>query len=151
MKKQNYDDDGYLNICLYKEGKPNMFRVHRLVADAFLPNPENKPEINHKDTHTDNNHVSNLEWCTRSENMLHAFRHGKATPHSSLSAARSISIEKRSIPVTCIELNRTFPSMTEAERVTGVALEMIRYSIRNKIAVCKKQYTFIKEDDKNEV
>ena len=150
LKKQSADEEGYLNVCLYKDGKPNMFRVHRLVAEAFIPNPENKPEVNHKDSRTDNNCADNLEWCTRSENMLHAYDKGKATPHSKLSQARSISIEKRSIPVKCLELNRTFSSMAEAERITGVSIEMIRYSLRNNKAVYNKQYTFIKEGTKNE-
>lgn len=51
-------------------------RVHRLVALTFIPNPDNKPQINHIDSNPSNNKIDNLEWCTRSENMLHAFRFG---------------------------------------------------------------------------
>ena len=76
LKKQSADEEGYLNICLYKDGKPNMFRVHRLVAEAFIPNPENLPQVNHKDGDKLNNNVENLEWCNNSQNQKHACQFG---------------------------------------------------------------------------
>lgn len=60
--------DGYIFVTLNGKQIP----LHRLVATAFIPNPENKPEINHKDGNKQNNFVNNLEWCTRSENQTHA-------------------------------------------------------------------------------
>lgn len=59
---------GYQQVILCKDGTTKPFRVHRLVAQAFIPNPENKPFIDHIDTITSNNHASNLRWVTRSEN-----------------------------------------------------------------------------------
>lgn len=69
--------DGYVSVKLYKNGKAKRHPIHRLVAKAFIPNPENKPEVNHIDSIKSNNFVSNLEWCTRSENMIHADRNGR--------------------------------------------------------------------------
>lgn len=64
---------GYLHLTLMKNRKINKV-IHRLVAEAFIPNPENKPEVNHKDCNKLNNHFSNLEWCTRSENIIHSYK-----------------------------------------------------------------------------
>lgn len=69
-------DNGYLRVGLCRKGFVKHLRVHRLVAESFLPNPENKPCINHKDGNKLNNHISNLEWCTHKENMRHAFKTG---------------------------------------------------------------------------
>lgn len=66
---------GYLMVCLRNNGKQKTIRVSRLVAEAFIPNPENKPEVNHLNGKTDNR-AESLEWSTRSENMLHAFKTG---------------------------------------------------------------------------
>lgn len=64
--------DNYQRITLMKEGVKARYQAHRLVALAFIPNPENKPCINHIDGNKSNNIVTNLEWCTPSENMIHA-------------------------------------------------------------------------------
>lgn len=63
IRKPVPDKDGYLTICLKKNGKVRCFKIHRLVAQAFIPNPNNLPQINHKDEDRKNNKVSNLEWC----------------------------------------------------------------------------------------
>lgn len=70
--KPKFKPNGYLCVCLCKDGATKTFLVHRLVALCFIPNPLNKPEINHCDGCKFNNHVSNLEWATRSENVRHA-------------------------------------------------------------------------------
>lgn len=72
-----YDDlRGYFRVGLCSGGKRKKFRVHRLVAEAFIPNPENKPCINHKDGNKHNNKKDNLEFCTYSENLEHAWKYG---------------------------------------------------------------------------
>lgn len=66
--------NGYKQVCLCKNGKPKVFRVHRLLSKAFIPNPDNKPQVNHIDGNRLNNNLDNLEWVTSSENNLHACR-----------------------------------------------------------------------------
>ena len=70
---------GYLEVYLYKSGKNHKKKVHRLVAQAFIPNPDNKPCINHIDEDKTNNNVSNLEWCTYKENNNHGTRTKRAS------------------------------------------------------------------------
>ena len=65
---------GYPTLLLRKEGVSKTHYVHRLVAEAFLPNPNNLPCVNHKDESRDNNHVDNLEWCTYSYNCTYGTR-----------------------------------------------------------------------------
>lgn len=70
--KKTRNNDGYLAVNLLQKTK----RVHRLVAEAFIPNPDNFPVVNHKDGNTENNKVENLEWCTNEYNQKHAITHG---------------------------------------------------------------------------
>jgi len=67
---------GYINVMLRKNNIPLTKRVHRLVAEAFIPNPDNKPVVNHKDGNKKNSAASNLEWMTYSENTLHSLKNG---------------------------------------------------------------------------
>ncbi|MBQ4386155.1 MAG: NUMOD4 motif-containing HNH endonuclease [Prevotella sp.] len=62
-------------------GKQRNCRVHRLVAEYFVPNPDGLPEVNHRDGDKDNNRADNLEWCTRSHNVKHSFDTGLKHPH----------------------------------------------------------------------
>ncbi|ELM4096003.1 HNH endonuclease [Salmonella enterica] len=64
---------GYQRVTLCRHGKTKRFQLHRLVALVHLPNPDNLPVVNHKDGNPQNNHVSNLEWCTYSHNLQHAY------------------------------------------------------------------------------
>ena len=76
IKRFGVDAKGYLRVSLSKEGVNKTYKVHRLVATAFIPNPLQLPCVNHIDGNKTNNHVSNLEWCTHSENLKHAFKTG---------------------------------------------------------------------------
>ena len=73
--RQILDKDGYLIIGLKRDGHSKLMKVHRLVGMAFIPNPENKPHINHIDYNRSNNHVENLEWVTPKENTAHSLCH----------------------------------------------------------------------------
>lgn len=70
--KGHITQQGYIRVSINEK----LYRMHQLVAIAFLPNPEDKPHVNHKDGNRSNNHIDNLEWCTRSENMQHAYDTG---------------------------------------------------------------------------
>lgn len=70
------DNVGYKQCNLYKDGKKKYVRVHRLVAELFVPNPNNLPQVNHIDGNKLNNHYTNLEWVNNSQNTKHAFDNG---------------------------------------------------------------------------
>lgn len=70
----------YKRVHFYDNGKSTYRSIHRIVCMAFIPNPENKPQINHKNGNTHDNRVENLEWCTASENIIHAFATGLIVP-----------------------------------------------------------------------
>lgn len=69
-------ESGYLRVCMCVKGRQKTTSVHRLVALAFINNPESKSEVNHINGVKNDNRVENLEWCTRSENMFHAIKTG---------------------------------------------------------------------------
>ena len=71
---QEKHDKGYMRVRLVVGGKRHHYKVHRLVAQAFVPNPEEKPQVNHKDGNNRNNSYTNLEWVTDEENKAHQYK-----------------------------------------------------------------------------
>lgn len=80
LRALSANPDGYLKVRLYQGGKDMTQRVHTLVAQAFLPNPNGYGTVNHKDGNKTNNVVDNLEWADRSEQMVHAYKLGLKKP-----------------------------------------------------------------------
>lgn len=97
---------GYLTVCLYNGAKKTV-RIHRLVAQAFIPNPENKPFINHKNGIKTDNRACNLEWVTSAENNLHKCR---------VLGKKSTNEPNPKIAVRCVETGETFESMSDASK-----------------------------------
>ena len=98
---------GYSIVCLHKDGEQKNYYIHRLVAEAYLPNPEELPYVNHKDENKENNALPNLEWCDGSYNINYGSRNERA--------GKAIS-KALSIPVFCVELNKTFNGARAAAR-----------------------------------
>ena len=104
---------GYLQVGVYKDGKKVLRYVHRLVAQTFIPNPDNLPEVNHKDCNPSNNDVSNLEWITREGNNQYRNKHGMS--YKEASQKNSVYAVK----LDTLEISH-FSSQSEASRVLGV-------------------------------
>lgn len=145
----HHNNSGYCDISLYQDTKRVHKKVHRLVAEAFLPNPYNLPEVDHIDTNKDNNCVWNLRWCTHSENHLNPLTRKR----------RSEALEKVSKKI-CVfkdgKLLHIFKSYAEldetSQSVLGVKLwnVYVRKVIKGERA-SYKGYTFTeyREDDNN--
>lgn len=93
-KNQKQNKDGHMRVWLSKGSYKKPFFVHRLVAEAFIENYENKPVVNHLDGKPSNNNVYNLEWATRSENDLHAFRIGLRKPSCGGTSKKIFSVDR---------------------------------------------------------
>ena len=101
------DNKGYVRVALWRNNKPKYIFIHRLVAQAFIPNPDNLPFINHKDENPLNNNVDNLEWCTQGYNINYGTRNQRA--------ASNISKSVNQYTLNG-ELIKTWESAMEAER-----------------------------------
>ena len=110
------DRKGYLSVDLYENSKRKTERVHRLVAEAFVPNPDNKPYVNHKDGNKHNNNASNLEWVTSKENCRHAWNNGLTKPSYSMLGKKNPNAGRKGIPIRIVETGEVFRSSIECEK-----------------------------------
>lgn len=129
LLKTHTDKDGYLSICLYRT-KCKKFQVHRLVAEAFIPNPYNLPQINHKNELKDDNRADNLEYCDCCYNINYGTRNERT-------GQKLRNNPKRSLPIVQIDIKTNilvaeFPSVMEAERQTGFKEQAIRNCCKGK-------------------
>lgn len=123
--KQCKNKQGYFQLHLFKDGKCKLFRVNRLVADAFIPNPENKPEVGHKDDVKTNNVVSNLYWTDHISNCNYGGRNERMK--------KNMTGPYKSKRVICVETNIIYPSTIEAKRQTGINQSNICQCCRGKL------------------
>lgn len=118
MKKGTLNNHGYLKVTLFKDGKGKTREIQRIVAETFIENPQNKKTVNHIDGVKTNNHLSNLEWATQSEQIVHSVNVlGKG-----IKAVNQYDLSGNYIA--------TYRSIAEASRATGIK----RCSISNVIA-----------------
>ncbi len=126
---------GYLYATMRLDGKKVMRLYHRLVATAFIPNPENKTTVNHKNGIKTDNRVENLEWVSLSENIQHSFRNlGRENIHC------SGKNNHRSRGVKSLKDGKIFDTITEAARFYKISTTSIHASCTNKIKNKKFEY-----------
>ena len=125
-RRRTPDAYGYLQVSLYRDKKYIRAKVHRLVAMAFIPNPENKPQVNHIDGDKANNRVENLEWVTDSENKKHAHANGYYDK-----CAKRLS---RTTIVTNLKTGERYvcKSRTEAGKIAGIGYSYVSDLVRSR-------------------
>ncbi len=99
-------DRAYLTVSFRKDNASKSYYIHRLVAQTFIPNPENKPQVNHKDENTMNNCVDNLEWCTTRYNINYGTRSLKSKSSSLLYILKKNYNDNKQLIETAEKLNK---------------------------------------------
>ena len=154
--KQNTDRGGYQCVYIRIDKKRQFRLVHRLVATAFIPNPDNKAHVNHKDGNKQNNCVTNLEWNTRLENARHAADNGLWDKQINIFKTHN---EKKRKPVIVIDIQtgeaREFASTTSVRRELGLngisdLLQGRRMQCKGYIAYFKDRYANMTDIEKQE-
>ena len=119
LKPQPVND--YPTVDLHKDNEIKRYYVHRLVAEAFIPNPDNLLEVNHKDENRNNPHVNNLEWCLHQYNTQY-------------------SVHKREKSIYCIELDKLFSGACSAARELGIQQSSITACLKGRYQTAGKYH-----------
>ena len=127
VKTKKEDKDGYFKVTLSKKSKKKNCFVHRLVAEAFIENPDRKPVVNHKDGNKQNNSEDNLEWCTISENVKHSFKMGFSKPNDGGTSKKVLQLNRNTF-----EIINEYPSISDASRSTNISIQCISYCCNGK-------------------
>mgnify|MGYP003633383959 CR=1 FL=1 len=127
----------YHLVCLCVKGLAKGFLVHRLVAIAYIANPSNKKEINHIDGDRSNNDVSNLEWCTRSENMIHAHKNGLTNPCSLFTAGDPRRADKSKLSKD--EVTQIRERFDAGEKAASIWVDFKKIAYSNIRRCCKRE------------
>ena len=155
IMKASLMPSGYMSVGLRKNNAYHNRYIHRLVAEAFIPNTENKPEVNHKDRNKTNNFVDNLEWVTAAENTRHLIASGYdigaqrrgchlsdeqkhklsialrgRTSYTHTEDTRKKLVKSRCVPVQCITDGRMFACGAEADRFYHYSKGLVCKNIR---------------------
>ena len=126
---------GYLVVDLCRKGKKTHHRLNRLVAEAFIPNPENKTEVNHKNGNKTDNRAENLDWTSKSENMIHAYKTG-------LQKKGKHPIRK----VLCLEDGKVYQTAGEASRFYGITPHAVTSSCQRLSTRGKHNFRYLEDD-----
>ena len=144
--KQTINKYGYCKVTLQKDKYKKMYSVHRLVAEAFIPNYNKLPQVNHIDGNKQNNHVANLEWCTAKHNMNEAVRTGLFDNCKKIQKENAVKNNLNKYHILANEVTKkkvaqydkqnnllnTYESISEASRKTGITITSISYSANGK-------------------
>lgn len=126
-------NSGYYRVDLKKEQKNNYVLIHRLVAETFIPNPNNLPNINHKDNNPKNNSITNLEWCTQSYNIKYSYKYGNSKPTRGCFKKGNKPHNLKSINQLTLDgkFIKNFSSIKEAALSTKILRTSINNCLRN--------------------
>ena len=139
LKPRN--NGGYSYVTLCDDEGHHQKAIHRLVAKAFIPNPQDRPQINHLDGDKSNNRVDNLEWCSGSENMKHAYRTGLQKPiREQIEYSLSKSAEKRKRPVRNVETGKVYSSIVECANAEGLCHSAVSFHLAGKTRKRRFEY-----------
>lgn len=135
---------GYVVGYYWKNNKQKVFSIHREVAKAFIPNPENKPQVNHIDGNKQNNDVNNLEWVTNQENQLHAYKLGLNKPRNGASNNNAVITEEQAKEI-CRMFEEGYRNC-DVSRITGVVINIVKLiKARRSWVHISKDYSFTKK------